>query len=218
MFEKIYYDPILQNHYDKIEVFEDDTNGWAYHNWDHVVNVTHTVEKILQQLDVSKEYINSAKTASILHDTGAINGKEGHALRSKIFAEKYFKENNLELNYQNEILNAIENHSNGFDSDELMTLVLIISDKLDITHERLAKEGYKVPGMRQLQFIKSIEVSLHNNFFIINFITDERINLLELKEFYFIKKVLKSIEAFSKKIDHDYVLKLNGQRYEFISK
>jgi len=91
MFEKIYYDPILQNHYDKIEVFEDDTNGWAYHNWDHVVNVTHTVEKILQKLDVSKEYINSAKTASILHDTGAINGKEGHALRSKILLKNILK-------------------------------------------------------------------------------------------------------------------------------
>src|SRR5699024_1872028 len=129
-----------------------------------------------------------------------------------------YQENNLELNYQNEILNAIENHSNGFDSDELMTLVLIISDKLDITHERLAKEGYKVPGMRQLQYIKSIEVSLHTNFFIIKYINNERINLLELKDFYFIKKVLKTIEAYSKKIDHDYVLKLNCQRYEFISK
>ena len=71
-------------------------------------------------------------------------------MRSRIFAEKYFAENNIKPAYQNKILNAIEEHSNGFDSDELITLVLIISDKLDITNERLAKEGYKVPGMRQL--------------------------------------------------------------------
>lgn len=217
MFNKIYHDSLLQKHYDKIGLFEDNTNGWAYHNWNHVVNVTLTLETILQQLDVPKDYINSAKIASILHDTGAIKGKEGHALRSRVFAEKYFTENNLNPDYQNEILNVIEEHSNGFDSDELMTLALIISDKLDITNERLAKEGYKVPGMRQLQFINSIKVSFQDEFFIVNFITDEKFDLLELQDFYFMKKVLKSIEAFSQKIDHNYVIKLNGQQGEFRS-
>lgn len=98
-----------------------------------------------------------------------------------------------------------------------MTLALIISDKLDITNERLAKEGYKVPGMRQLQFINSIKVSFQDEFFIVNFITDEKFDLLELQDFYFMKKVLKSIEAFSQKIDHNYVIKLNGQQGEFRS-
>lgn len=214
MFNRIYHDTALKRHYDKIELFEDSTKGWAYHNWNHVVNVTNTVEHILQQLNVSEDYINAAKIASILHDTGAINGKEGHALRSKVFAEKYFKRNDLTLDYQNEILEAIENHSNGFDSDELMTLALIISDKLDITNKRLAKEGYKISGMRQLQFINNINISFRDNFFIVDFIADEKLNLLELQNFYFMKKVLKSIEVFSQKINHNFIIKLNGQHYE----
>lgn len=197
MFNKIYNDSALKNHYDKIEVFEDNTKGWAYHNWRHIMNVTNTVENILKQLDVSDDYIKAAKIASILHDTGAIDGKKGHALRSRIFAEKYFEKHNFSSNYLNEILDAIENHSNGFNSDELMTLALIISDKLDITYERLAKEGYNVPGMRQLQFINDINISFENNFFIVDFIADPELDLVELRDFYFIKKVFKAIEVFS---------------------
>lgn len=135
-------------------------------------------------------------------------------MRSRIFAEKYFAENNIKPAYQNKILNAIEEHSNGFDSDELMTLVLIISDKLDITNERLAKEGYKVPGMRQLQFINSVEVSFQDEFFVVDFFMDEKLDLLELQDFYFIKKVLKAIKAFSRKINHHFILKLNGEHHE----
>lgn len=55
MFRKICRDPVLRKHYNKIELFEDNTNGWAYHNWNHVVNVTHTVETILQQIYMIQE-------------------------------------------------------------------------------------------------------------------------------------------------------------------
>ena len=71
----------------------------------------------------------------------------GNNLQKHIFVKQ-----KICLPYQEEILSSIENHSNGFDSEELMTLALIISDKLDITTSRVAKAGYFVPGMRQFQF------------------------------------------------------------------
>lgn len=133
LFEIILEDDEIKNIYDRIEEYEDNTKGWAYHNWNHVINVTNLVETILLKFDVSKEYIESAKIASLLHDVGAITGKDGHALRSREFVKEYFKRKKLKPKYSSLILDSIEYHSNGFDSTELMTLVLIISDKLDIT-------------------------------------------------------------------------------------
>ena len=64
-----------------------------------------------------------------------------------IFAEDYLNRKVLNSVYKKEILNSIKNHSDGFDSKELMTLALIVSDKLDITKSRLAKEGYNIDGI-----------------------------------------------------------------------
>lgn len=214
MFEQIYNDLNLKKHYNEIEQFEDETQGSAYHNWKHVTNVTQTIEAILTHLNASEEYIESAKIASILHDTGAIHGKDGHAERGALFAEHYFKEKSLVPNFRTEILNAIKDHSNGFNSNELMTLALIISDKLDITKSRLANEGYNVVGIRQLQFINNIDVYFEDNLFIVDFKTDKDFNVDELNEFYFMNKVFNSIRVFSKKINRQDYIKLNGSLWD----
>jgi len=217
MFELIYADPELQKHYEQVGLFEDNNKGWAYHNWTHVSNVTLMVEQILEQLNASYDYIESAKIASILHDTGAITGKEGHAERGVIFTKEYFQKNSLKPKNQQKILEAIRDHSSGFDSDELMTLVLIISDKLDITKERVAKEGYNIPGMRQLQYIENIKITFTNNKFIVDFQTDKNFDLLDLKEFQWMEKVFKSIDSFAKKINYIPYVNLNGEPWVFNS-
>lgn len=211
IYNQIVNDNLLVSHYKQIEEFEDHTGGWAYHNWVHVTNVALLVEKILSRLNVTDTYIEHAKIASILHDTGALEGKINHAERGMKFAEKYFKKNSIEPIYKKEILSSIKNHSNGFDSTELMTLALIVSDKLDITKSRLAKEGYNVIGMRQLQYINNVELLFSNNTFIVNFETDKNIDLIEWRNFYFINKVFTSVKVFAKKINFDSLIKVNGK-------
>lgn len=69
-----------------------------------------------------------------------------------------------------------------------MTLVLIISDKLDITKQRLANEGYNVIGMRQLQYIEDVVITFSDSDFIVNFLITDELNFQELFDFYFKKK------------------------------
>ncbi|MFZ6624201.1 HD domain-containing protein [Vagococcus fluvialis] len=211
LFDIIFEDKEIKNIYDRIEKYEDSTKGWAYHNWNHVINVTNLVETILLKFDVSKEYIESAKIASLLHDVGAITGKDGHALRSREFAKEYFERKKLKPKYSSLILDSIEHHSNGFDSSELMTLVLIISDKLDITKQRLAKEGYNVIGMRQLQYIEDVVITFSDSKFIVNFLVTDELHFQELFDFYFIKKVIKSIHAFANITNLNPIIQINLQ-------
>ena len=204
-FEKIENDKRIIEIYNKISEFEDLDKGWAHHNLDHVKNVAKLVESLLKKLGYDENFIEEAKIAAILHDTGAIEGKKNHAMRSYNFAKQYFENNNIILENKDLVLEAIKIHSDGFDSDNIIALTLILSDKLDIKYTRVAKEGYNVKGMRELQYIKDILVEINNKNLKIQFICDEKINKSELEDFYFIKKVFKAIIAFSSK------MKLNTQ-------
>lgn len=94
-----------------------------------------------------------------------------------------------------------------------MTLALIISDKLDITTSRVAKAGYFVPGMRQFQFLKKIEIMLSEQEVCVSFTAEEELDLEELNAFYFMPKVFKAIAAFSEKIQRRPIVLLNNQEW-----
>ena len=214
-FEQIVNDEKIIQQYNKISEFEDLDKGWAHHNLEHVKNVSKLVEVLLKKLNYDEDFIEEAKIAAILHDVGAVEGKNNHALRSYEFAKKYFDENNILLKNRELVLDAIKSHSDGFNSDNIMTLTLIISDKLDIKHTRVAKEGYNVKGMRQLQYIKDILVDIDNENLEIKFVCDDKININELEEFYFMIKVFRAIKTFSEKMNLTPKVFLNNCKWEY---
>lgn len=65
-FEKIKSDKNIIKLYNKISEFEDFNKGWAYHNLEHVENVTKIIELLLQALNYDKDFIEEAKIAAIL--------------------------------------------------------------------------------------------------------------------------------------------------------
>ena len=201
-FDYVYNDDKIKEIYNKITLFEDtDVNGIAYHNFLHVCNVTFMVEKLLNKLHYDQLFIEEAKIVSLLHDIGCLEGKKEHAKRSYDFAGEYLKENNIKLENEELMLEAVKLHSDGFDTDNIVALVLILADKLDIKYTRLTKRGYDVIGMRQLQYIKDVLVDIDSDSLKINFLCDDDIDLVELEEYYFIKKIFNSIRAFSNKMN-----------------
>ena len=216
-FEKIENDKTIIDIYNKISEFEDLDKGCAHHNLAHVRNVSNLVEDLLRKLNYDENFIEEAKIAAILHDTGAIEGKKKHALRSYEFAKKYIEENNIELKNKDLVLEAIKIHSDGFDSDNIIALTLIISDKLDIKYTRVAKAGYSLKGMKELLYIKDILVDIYNNNLAIQFICEDKINKDELEEFYFIIKVFKSIITFSDKMNLIPKVFFNNEEWEMFN-
>lgn len=214
MFDKIKNDSEIIEIYKKIEKFENDEKGWAYHNYDHVLNVTNMVEELLKMQGYDNEFIDEAKVACILHDVGALTGKDNHALRSYEFTKDYFIRNNIELSNKDLVLEAIKIHSDGFDTDNMMALALIFADKLDIKKTRVALEGKNIEGMRQLLYINDIKVEIVDNCLNINFYVDDGIDIDELNEFYFIKKVFRAIIAFANKINLDFCVYMNGKVWD----
>ena len=210
VYELIVNDKEILDIYNSIHDFEDNNdNAYAYHDFNHVLNVANLVEQILEMLEYDNDFIYSARIAAILHDTGALQGKDGHALRSYEYAKDYFNRKNILFNNIEQVLEAIKIHSDGFDTDNIIALVLILADKLDIKYTRVAEAGKSVVGNRQFLNIHDVEITIENNVFIVNFITSSEMNVNELNDYYFTKKVFKAIESFCNKVNKDYNILMN---------
>ena len=214
IYEKIINDKKIIDRYENIRKFEDKTGGWAYHDLNHIKRVEKIIDNVLNKLDFDEEFIYKEKIACVLHDTGAILGKENHAYRSYLFAKDYFINNDIKFDDINLILDAIKNHSDGFETDNLYGIILIFADKLDMTKERLSSSGKKVKGNKEYSHVNDIDITIENNNLKINFITDGEVNLKEINEYYFTKKIFKGVESFSNKLDLKYIMLMDNKKWK----
>ena len=214
IYEKIYNDQSIRKIYTDIEKREIINKDQAFHNFEHITNVANMVKKILSELNVNEEIIYKAEIASILHDVGALEGKENHAYRSYEFAKKYFKDNKINFEGMDLVTEAIKIHSDGFETENIIALSLILSDKLDVKKNRISEEGKKYIGNRQYAHIENIIVNVKDKMLQIEFLTDGDMDIKEANEYYFTKKIFKSIEAFSKKMGLEYAVLLDNREWK----
>jgi HD superfamily phosphohydrolase YqeK len=208
-------DIILNDNYiietfDKISSLENsepNEYGVAHHGLIHSINVSKTIEYIMNKLNYSYDYIIAGRVSAIMHDLGCINGKSDHASRSHEIAKKYLKK--LDIKYKKEILNAILNHSNCTNASGDLDIILFLADKLDIAKDRVGPGGYDFIGMRQLQYIEKIIIYIENQVLTVEFLTSSALNFEELNNFYFIDKVFDSIKKFSNKFSLSYKIIIN---------
>lgn len=203
----------IEKIYSMIEKREKEDLGYAYHNMNHINNVTSLASYILKSLNYDTNTLYKAKIACLLHDVGALDGKDNHAYRSYIYAKNLFENNNWNFEGKDDILDAIKNHSNSFDSTNFLTLVVMLADKLDIKQNRITDYGMKVIGNRQYGHIIDIIIQI-DSMLAINFITDGNIILDEINEYYFTKKVFKAINAFCNKINLDYKVLMDNKIWQ----
>jgi len=203
----------IKNIYIEIENREIKDGGWAFHNYEHVKNVTRIAEKILSDLNFDEDTIYKCKIACLLHDIGALHGKENHAQRSFEYAKKLFEDKNWIFKDFESVLDAIKNHSSGFDTNNIISLSIILADKLDIKKTRISEEGKKIKGNRQYSHIEDITIYIQENILTINFITDGNIIMKEVNDYYFTSKVFKSIEAFSNKLNLKYNILMDKKNW-----
>ena len=213
IYEILKNDKEILSIYEKIEKREIEDGGWAYHNYQHVENVSKIAEKVLADLKFDEDTIYKCRIACILHDIGSLQGKEGHAQRSFEYAEKLFKDKNWLFEDTDSVLDAIKNHSSGFENDNIITLSIILADKLDIKKTRLTEAGKKVIGNRQYNHIEDVIIDIQDGVITINFITDGKIDMEEVNNYYFTFKVFKAIEAFSKKLNLKYNILLDSKTW-----
>lgn len=218
MIEKIINDKFIIEKYNEIDKNEKENNAWAHHNMKHAIRVCSIAEELLKKLNYERELIEAVKIACILHDLGCAEGKENHAYKGAVIVEEYFKLIKYSSKYKSEIVEAIREHSDGFKSNNIITLSLIIADKLDIDKRRIAPGGLYVEGMRQLQYIREIKKEIIDGILKINFLTMSGFDKKECEGFYFMDKVVKSVKSFAIKNKLKYEFFKDGERWNLNKK
>lgn len=174
------------------------------HNINHALRVMDNCKNLASKLNLAPTDKENICIAALLHDTGASNiGKDGHAERSYEIARRYTNDER--------ILTAIRYHSSGYDSD--YGYILTLADKLDICKQRVTDLGKTISGVRQFIHLISVNLDIINGSLIIKFITDGKLNLQELNDYYFIKKIFNSIKNFAKHFHLGYKVYLDGDEW-----
>ena len=213
VYNNIYLDPEIRKIYDAINEREENYGGWAHHNFEHVCNVKNLASEIMTKLNFKEDYIEEAKIAAILHDTGAVEGKDGHAYRSYQFSKDYFLRKNIHLPDHKLVLEAIKSHSDGFDTDNVIQLVLILADKLDVKYTRPTKLGLEIPGNRQYFNIRDIKIDINQDKLCVYFITNGNMDKKEVEEYYFTRKISSAIKSFANKFKLGYKIYLDKHEW-----
>ena len=161
---------------------------WAEHGLKHINCVLDNIKRVYDIFNIDdKESENLCLIAGVLHDVGALQGKDDHAMRSFIFAKDYLiSERDTKKDI---ILNSIKNHS-CYDEDlPLETKVLVFADKCDIRDNRVSEIGLSKSGMREYINVKNVDIKFENNCLKINILTNDKFNRQEFIDFYFTKNL-----------------------------
>ena len=146
---------------------------YACHGRYHVMDVVDKVQIILEKLGYNDRIIDMGRTAALLHDIGAIEGKEGHPKRSSEMCIDFLNTTDFTQEEKNIIVWAIEDHSKGTDIKHPIGAALLLADKISIDKNRVLELGKKVPNYFLLT-IENVRVDLvDDNIAITFFVTNQ---------------------------------------------
>lgn len=173
-------------------------NSPVGHGLNHALGVVHNVEALALLLNIDSETVNYLKIAAFLHDTGTVEGKEGHEMRGAKFALDYLK-NKISDEWCEKIYHAIYHHheKDNVANLSLFDHILLFADKSDVTKKRIDLDYYQ--DNNEFPFLSTIEdvsYQIQNKTFILTFNVNDK----------------RDINAW------DYYSKLNKRTREFASK
>lgn len=183
------------------------------HGLKHVKNVCNIMNKLCDTLEIIGEEKEALLIAAALHDVGQVKGREEHGRKSKEFVIENFEAELRNHPYYNEILEAIEKHSDSFViENSLFTILLQFCDKMDFSKDRL-EDNYKEKFRYYCyENIDSVGFICNDECFGINITTSNIDNFAScfLNE-DFSKKVINAVKNLAKKLNKKPVVLNNGE-------
>lgn len=185
MIEQILNDSTYQKTMKKISQIKFITDGkWDWeHGIHHAKQVAQYVKKILTDLGCNARTIECGEVTAILHDLGLENGeKKDHAHRSCQLAHPFLNLLDLSFTEKEEMIHAIENHSEGDQLESFIGASLTLADKLDVTYHRITNSSIQDDINRQFSKIKEVKIEINSSTISIDYQTEPDFDLSILKE------------------------------------
>lgn len=172
-----YIDIINSNYfkqtYSKIEELKKDFP--VNHGFIHINNVINNCKRLAKVFSLDNKQEELLLVAASLHDIGYLNGRDDHAYNGGLLVKDVLKS----LNFNNEdieiISKAIKNHGgkNEEDYNDVISMCLIIADKLDFINTRYDKNKLSEDYLKTFPNIIDTFIDYLNNEIILNIVINK---------------------------------------------
>lgn len=204
-------DSKVKNLYNEVDKFNKEPFS---HGMKHIMNVCNIMNDLCNTLNIDNDMKEALLLAASLHDIGQVEGNEGHGTKTVQFIKDNFNKELEKNKYYNDILNAIELHSNDSkESDSLFTVLLQAADKFDFTRDRLEDNYRDKYDYFFTEEIIRLEYIYDDEYFGINIITTDKPDFEEL--FFglkFFHRVINIINVLSSKLNKKPIIKHNNKK------
>lgn len=217
----INYNDILNNdrvieEYRKIDA----QNKYSFnHGLQHIKNVCEIMNKLCGTLGILGEEKECLLIASALHDIGQVEGRDNHGSKARDYIINNFHEELKDYKYYSDILNAVCDHDKKVNllTLPLFTNLVCFADKMDFTYKRMEKDYRNRFDYSVYEDVMDVNFSYENNVFTLNIKTKDNISSKDLfSEKVFFYKVITATITISKKLNAQYIIKVNDEIIKLI--
>lgn len=216
------YDKLLNNEeylntvkeIEKIKFITDGKWDWE-HGLGHYKRVASYVNKILIDLNADYRVIELGMTAALLHDIGLSNGdKVDHAIESSKIFTKFLDKNDITESEEEILRQAIMDHSKGNDIKSLVSLSLVLADKLDVTYDRTINSSIQDTINKEIQKIRSVDINITDDNLIVYYKTIDNFDINILKNW---PKAITIPYKVAKYLNKNYIFMINDVQTDISS-
>ena len=220
LYKKLLDDEYVKNIYMGIE---NNKRVPISHGMPHILNVLKYCMRFAELFELNDIEKDTLFTSAVLHDVGQVFLQPNHAKNGE-FIVKQMLEYNESIGFDyikskvdiERVSKIVGNHGGKKEEDyeDLLSSILILSDKLDITKDRVRPPYKKYDFLWFMDYVELIDLKLEDKQIVITIKTNKDISFDELNDKHGIDKLPKVFDMFSKM--HGYTYQIITERVENI--
>ena len=190
--------------YSKIEELKKDFP--VNHGFIHINNVINNCKRLAITFNLTAKETHLLLVAAALHDIGYLNGRDDHAYNGSILVKDVLKEWDFNTKDINIISNAIKNHGGKNESnyEDIISICLIISDKLDFIQTRYDKSKLTEEHLKTFPNITDTYLDYKNNQITLNIVVNTLFSVETFNSSDYVHKLNTFLDLLSKKLKCTY--------------
>lgn len=221
------YEELLEEEYIK-NIYKGIENNMRIpisHGMSHILNVLRYCSKFAELFDLSESDKEILLTSAVMHDVAQVFLQPNHAKNGEGIVKEMLENNEslgceyIKSKVNVERVSKIVGCHGGKKEEEyedFLSGILILSDKLDITKDRVRPGYKKYDFLWFMDYIEKVDLELENNNINVIIKTNKETTFEELNDKHGLDKLPKVLDMFCKKNNLTY--KIFVKKAEFIEK
>lgn len=179
------------------------------HGFIHINNVIENAKKLAITFNLNEKETSLLLIACSLHDIGYLSGRDDHAYNGSVLVKEILKNWNFNENDIKVISKAIKNHGgkNEYEYDDIISMCLIIADKLDFIATRYDKNRLKEEYKNIFPHIINTYLDYINNEIILNIVIASSFSISDFESSSYYNKLINFLNILSKKLSSKHLIR-----------